>query len=338
MTREFDALGVMFVLSSFVFFMFPTFIASIRAINKGWGFFLTFIPVVGWLLALCEAVTWEGQRARAACWRRLPVLPVTSSVSERDRWVRTSPGKSSMIIALALAVFHLGGCGTKSVNVSSSSPIRATYEQGTAVLVSQKTNGVVLRVLTAEFSKNTLPSFYVAVSNGGDSEIEFSTSNLSAFSGKERVRVYTYEELDKKIRREAAMAAAAAAMNGASQSISASMPVTTYSSGSAYSSGSGGYAGATYYETTTAYDPAAAAAAQAQINAQTTSQMSMIASARNIQLDNLGSVLRRNTLRPGASMGGVAKLHSEDIESGQPLEIIVSIGGETHEFVFDVGK
>lgn len=249
--------------------------------------------------------------------------------------------KSRIVFLLTFSGLLLSGCvSTKSITVSDASPVRATYEQGTAVLKSQKTNGVVLRVLTAEFTKetNALPSFYVAISNGGDKEIDFSTTNLAAFSGKERVRVYTFEELQKKINREAAMMAFALAMNSASQSIAASMPQTTYSSGSAYASGTGGYARATYSGTTTTYNPAAAAAAQAQINAQTMNQMSMVASARDIQLNNTGSILKRNTVPPDAFAGGVIKLHAEDIRDGQPLKLIVSLGDETHEFVFDIGK
>lgn len=247
----------------------------------------------------------------------------------------------SSIIPLAIAVVLVTGCvSTKTVTVSSASPVRATYEQGTAVLKSQKTNGVVVRVLTGQFSKEThaLPAFYVAVSNAGEKEIDFSTANVSALSGKNRVEVYTFEAMEKKIKREAAMMAFALAMNSASQSMAASMPQTTHSSGSVYATGTGGSARAVYSGTTTTYNPAAASAAQAQINAQTMNQMSMVASARDIQLNNLGSMLRRNTLAPGAFAGGVVKLHAEDIQSGEPLKLVVSVGGEPHEFVFDIGK
>ena len=247
----------------------------------------------------------------------------------------------SSIIPLALAAVMLTGCvSTKTIAVSSSSPVRATYEQGTAVLKSQKVSGVVVRVLTAQFTKetNALPAFYIVVSNGSEKETDFSAANVTAFSGKDRVGVYTFEEMEKKIKREAAMMAFALAMNSASQSMAASMPQTTQSSGSVYATGPGGSARAVYSGTTTTYNPAAASAAQAQINAQTMGQMSVVASARDIQLNNLGSMLRRNTLPPGAFVGGVVKLHAEDIRSGEPLKLVVALAGDSHEFVFDIGK
>jgi len=216
----------------------------------------------------------------------------------------------------------------------------ATYEQGVAILKSEKTHGVVLRILSTSFSNETreLPALLVGFANGSDHSIDFSTQNISCRSGDRVVKVYTFDELETKIKREAALLAFALAMNSASQSMAASMPQQTYSSGTVSAYGSGGYAHGSYSGYSTTYNPAASAAAQAQINANTMNMMTAVASSRNIQLNSLSSLLRRNTVSPGEFVSGVVKLHAEDIVAGQPLRLVVSLGSEQHEFIFDISK
>ena len=57
---------------------------------------------------------------------------------------------------------------------------------------------------------------------------------------------------------------------------------------------------------------------------------------RDSQLRGLRNLLTPGTLAPGGRTGGVVKLHPEDLRSGRPLRLVVTLGGETHEFQFDV--
>lgn len=243
-----------------------------------------------------------------------------------------------LVLLLASSALISGCVSQRSLSVSDDS--RAAYEQGVAVLRSSKTNLVVVRLLSSEFSNetNAMPAFFVAVANGTDNAIDFSTANVTATSGGERVKVYSFEDVQKRIKREAALMAFAVAMNAAGQSMQASMPQTSYSSGSVNAYGTGGYARANYSGYATTYNPAATAAAQAQINANSQNQMAMIAAARNAQLNDTGALLRRNTVAPGNVAGGVVKLHAQDIRSGHPLVLTVTVGPEVHEFKFNVTR
>jgi hypothetical protein len=244
-------------------------------------------------------------------------------------------------VTLVLISALVTGCqSTRTLSVAEKNTVQAVYEGGVPILKSVKRDTVIVRLLTPEFSKdvNALPAFFVAVANGGTGAFDFSTSNITATCGSAPVRVYTAADVQKRIEHEAAMLAFATALNGASQSMQASMPQQTYTSGYASAYGSGGYANANYYGTSTTYNPAATAAAQAQINANTSQQMATIAGLRNAQLNGLGSMLKRETIAPGAFAGGVVKLHAEDIRNGQIVTLHVQTGSEVHDFLFAVGR
>lgn len=246
-----------------------------------------------------------------------------------------------LVTQAALIILLSAGCVSRSrLSVSESSPIRPRYSQGVATLLSEKKNSVVVRLLSPEFTIEThsLPSFYVGMVNGMDVAVDFSTENIKAFSGEKSVRVYTYDEIEKRIKREAAWTAFAVALNGASQSMAASMPQTTQTTGSVTSSGPGGYSTGTYTGTTTTYNPAATASANARIQANTRDQLESIASSASAQVNNAQAMLRRNTVGIYESTGGIVKLHAEDIKRGRPLRIIVQVGEESHEFLFTVEK
>ena len=130
--------------------------------------------------------------------------------------------------------------------------------------------------------------------------------------------------------------AIAVALSSASQSIQASSPTYTYTSGTVSAYGSGGYARGTYSSTSTTYNSAATIAAQAQIRESTMRQMTEIVTVRDIQLERLSSMLRRNTVRKGEIVSGVIKLEAKNIKVDQPLYLTVTIGSEVHEFIFNI--
>jgi hypothetical protein len=241
---------------------------------------------------------------------------------------------------LGLSLVLLGSCSS-SLSVSPNNPVPPIYEQGDPVLVSRKKHEIMVRLISHGFSSSIhdLPSFLVVLKNRGNSTLEISEANVTGLCGSKAVRVYNAEKLRKKIQTEAAILAMSAALEGASQSIAASMPQQTYSSGSAYAYGSGGsYARANYSGMTTTYNPAATNAAISQINANTANEVGAIASNRNSALADTSTMLQRNTLFPGRIAGGVVKLYGQDMSRGKQLKLVVTIDGEQHEFLFDIGK
>ncbi len=62
--------------------------------------------------------------------------------------------KAFVLVVFASATAFFTGCvSPMTIAVSDASPVRPTYDQGVAVLKSQKQNAVVVRLLTEEFSK-----------------------------------------------------------------------------------------------------------------------------------------------------------------------------------------
>jgi hypothetical protein len=240
-----------------------------------------------------------------------------------------------------LCVLAFSGCATtRTLSVSKVNTSPAKFEQGVAVLASQKKHGVVVRLLTPEFSRetNSLPAFYVAFLNGGETPIDFSTANVIAESGSAPVKVFTYEQLAKRVKSEANRMAIAMAMSSASQSMAAAAPQTAYSSGTVQTYGRGAPSYGNYSGTTTTYNPAATAAAQAQINANSMAAMSAITASRDAQLAGMGDVLRRNTVAPGEIVGGIVKLDAVDIKPKSLLALVVKVSDEEHVFAFDVDR
>jgi hypothetical protein len=244
------------------------------------------------------------------------------------------------MVLLALPAILLGGCThTLLISVAPNNPIKPIYEQGAAVLRSQKKHAVVLRLLTPEFRTrgfDGLPTFYVAIANLGDHELDISTANITATAAEKPVHVYTFEELKREIKHEADEQRTALAMAAAAQSIAASVPQQTYSSGTATAYGKSGTTSVNYNQVATTYNPAATAAAQAQINASMVNQMAAAAASQAVNMDSLGGMLRRNTVLPGQVAAGVVKLDPDELSSSRPLVVLVTVDGETHEFVFKV--
>lgn len=248
--------------------------------------------------------------------------------------------KLPLIYCLLLSLCLLLCNCTTSLSVSANNPMTPVYKNGQPILVSRKNNDVLVKLVTYEFANSThlLPGFLVVLNNRSKQDIDFSTDNVTATTGSKEVRVYSYEKLRKRIQTEATMAAIAVAMNGASASMAASMPQTTYHSGTVSAYGNGGYARGSYTGTTTTYNSAAAAVARSNIQANTHGQMDSIASNRDAALGDTESMLRRNTVTPGHFAGGIVRLYAQDLQRKKPLCLKVTVQGETHEFFFDVGK
>jgi hypothetical protein len=58
---------------------------------------------------------------------------------------------------------------------------------------------------------------------------------------------------------------------------------------------------------------------------------------RNELLDATQPMLGKMTVAPGTMAGGIIKLDPAQISQGQLLKLVVTVGGEPHEFIFEVG-
>ena len=78
-------------------------------------------------------------------------------------------------------------------------------------------------------------------------------------------------------------------------------------------------------------------AAVARIEESTKNRRTAIYVRRKELLDEASLMLMPHTVAPGATAGGIVKLDPAHVSRGQPLKLVVSVGGETHEFVFRAG-
>jgi hypothetical protein len=246
--------------------------------------------------------------------------------------------KAGLLSGLGLAVAFSGGCTTtRTLAVSPANAIAPTYEHGTPCLQSVKQNTVTVWLLTPEYRTNLQdlrpPAFRVLVKNGGDRDFEFSPASITASADGRAVQVLTAGEYAKEIDRQAAILAhmldlgSAGAKEKADQSeafAAAATPGTTT-----------GVNGPLPDFSTIPHG--LAADAKEQIDATTERRRAEIEAWRKDLLADAQMMLDRQTVAPGAMAGGVIRLAPEDLGGG-PLKIVIAAGGETHEFLFDVGR
>jgi hypothetical protein len=164
-------------------------------------------------------------------------------------------------------------------------------------------------LLTSVFSNEThqLPTFAVTVANRGTEPVILTRGNLRVFSGDQRVRIYTADQLTTRIDSEAKEKA------------------------DAYT---GRQAEVFLQSDATRVDPSAALA-----NLEAAKRANLAGknrTGREEQLRALANLLDHVKIAPNASGGGVARLHEPDIQSGKPLKFMVAIDNEIYAFTFDV--
>lgn len=208
--------------------------------------------------------------------------------------------------AIAGLLVMVSAC-TRTLSVSTANPERPALEGGRPMLQSQGKYRVDVVLLNRKFSYKlkTLPAFYVKVWNGGDTPIEFSTKNITAYSGKSRVEVYTSSQLKAWAGRNSELADVQDA----------------FTSWDVYS---GPLSGGNWRGEKTATD---ANVRPGRIHA-----------ANKPRRERHLILLRSQEVRPGETVGGGVKLNAEAIKTGQPLYLIVTVAGEVHRFVFAVGN
>lgn len=185
----------------------------------------------------------------------------------------------------------------------------ATAATDPALLTLEKTHLVRVRLLTASFANRTaeLPAFEVRVTNRGAAPLTFSAAAVTAFSGANPVRVYSAAELVARIQRESERTAEQAAAEDTAQLLSASA---------------------------TRQDPSAMPVMVTRT--QSLNQASGMQSATAKKVAELANTIISVSISPGDTGSGMVKLHAEDIAPAEPLRMVVTIGHELYEFVFDV--
>jgi hypothetical protein len=245
--------------------------------------------------------------------------------------------KTALLFGLGFAISLGGGCTTtRTLSVSPANPTAATSEQGVQCLRSVKRNAVTVWLLTPKFQTQLHefdpPAFRVLVSNGGGKAFDFSPVNVTASSGENSVHVFTREEYCRAINRYEDTSLQAAHQRTALQKAPSEELLASMSSRDALlSAGSSGQQMNDFSGNQGSDSPA-------KIEKTAADERAAINLRRENLLDEARLMLVQHTVAPGSTAGGIVKLDPASISRGQPLKLVVTIGGEAHEFVFEVGR
>ena len=251
-------------------------------------------------------------------------------------------------IAMPAIIVVSQGCAT--YGRISGTPLddqKSVYKDGRKTLVSVKQSTVAIAPETDTVTSGQRGNFIIAVNNGTNREIVFSTDNVTAYSNTNgqslALKVFSYDELVAEEKKRQAWATAAAVLQGLTDSMNAanagySHTYGTYS-GSAYSSyGTSTYGYGTYSSTT--YNPAAAQAAQNAARANSEARFARLRNEGKANLSSLSSrILKKETIFPGAWHSGIVKVELPNVsDQPQVIKFMVNLGGEIHEFRFTQEK
>ena len=239
-------------------------------------------------------------------------------------------------LGFGLAVLGCGGCTTaRTLSASPANRAAPLSDQGGLGLRSTKGNEVTVWVLTPEFRSDPRefnpPSFRVLVHNGGAQPFALSADNITAFSGSSPVHVTTPAEYHAavmqwaRVQLEKVYGQADKARAG-SDNVQKVAETVDYQR-------SVGMRGQVLYDT---FDHPAET--NHHVMEQAKVQGAEIRAQAERLLNESQEMLTAATVAPGQTAGGLVKLEPAQIRRGQPLRLVVTAGGEKHEFVFDVGS
>lgn len=221
-------------------------------------------------------------------------------------------------LMLAAAVCLLAGC-TTFMTLEPGAQAKATYEDGLPTIVSKGEFSTV-QVMPAqhEYQKGQRIGVWVNVSNLGPESFAVDSTDVAAADGFGALRVWTYDERMKQIRREAAWAAVAAGMAAGANSANAAMQqntATTY-----------GNVGNTSFNSTTYYTDYSA---QMRADAENRRNMENLAARIKSDKEAAQLILKKNTVQPGASVTGYLLINAPKGEPGL-LDLSISVGPDVH--------
>ncbi len=215
-------------------------------------------------------------------------------------------------LATLCSVVLVGGCisggPVRSLVPAARNP--AVVERnvdGTVTLRSVKTHVVSVLPLNKRFSGDVyaLPSLHVIVTNGGDKNITLKPADVSARAGDQDVAVPTPLALQDRLDREQA------AVGGSRTSFPVMRDASQPGELPHGYHGERGPPGPNRPEPFGALD-------------------------YKVPKRFVEEALEPQMIRPGESGGGRILLKAEDILSGLPLKVVVTVAGEKHEFLFEV--
>jgi hypothetical protein len=219
-----------------------------------------------------------------------------------------SGAKSNAAKACVLAAFVvmiLGGCATMgTLSVSPANQAALINREERPFLRSAGKNTVAVWLLTPTYRTHLRdlrpPAFLVLFRNGGSGRIILTRKDITATAGGRPIHMITYEEYCDEIERRADKALYAVEVKADWQ----------YDN---YMPGDNPYA-----------------IEQRGVRDVGSWRKALLADAQ------LMLVADRYLIGPNQAMWGVVRLEPSDLSSGQQLRILVRMGEETHEFVYDV--
>ena len=167
-----------------------------------------------------------------------------------------------------------------------------------------------------------------------------------------RVPVRSYDQLVRSANSRAEANRLGVGLSAAFKSVAAAQPTIATTNGAVNSYGqvnsNGTYTGqlngsyssyatgagfSTYNQQTVTTDPARAAVAQSLINAETNDQYAAIERQRQNEISGLSTILRKHTVDPGESYGGVVRFWlPRNLSDPSTLQVLVKVAGEVHHF------
>jgi len=203
---------------------------------------------------------------------------------------------------LAVAVVSLlAGCAAP---LASMKPVAREgqdiiYDNGTPVVMSRGTKADVMVLpvtgATGRYEVGERVAFAVQVRNRSGERCEISEADFQLIANASAARTIKAVEMEDEIRSQARWARAANAISAAAASFSAASAGTSTS----VVTTSGGTAAVIH-----TYDNGAAQTAQRQVANDAAASAAAIDERERVMLASLDRMLQRNTLQPGASVGG----------------------------------
>jgi hypothetical protein len=208
------------------------------------------------------------------------------------------------------------------------------YTQGAPTIISERKS---IASITVYPEANGHVVLFVAGRNQSMGNINFGTENIRADANGKPLRVFTYDELAKKINSTAFWKRFAGAAGAGLRSGAAVQPAQTNYGGTfnGYGYGNGPYYGS-YQGHATTIDPAQQALAQSAINSDARRQGAALNAQQNQSLAALRVVLRTTTVQPGQMYGGVVEIARPPVSS--IMNVRASFAGEAHIFSFRVAR
>jgi hypothetical protein len=238
------------------------------------------------------------------------------------------------MIAVASTAMLAGCVTTETVQFRAKAQQQSLMRDGQAALISRGRNSIVLiRPAARQFSPNGRPVYVVAITNLGQTPLDFRIANIEArqiINGQAfTLNVVPYEQLMSEERNRQIAAAilvgTAAGLNAASAARSG-----YYSSSSTVYGPRG-----TYQVQTTGFSPTANAIAQSNAAAQNEAMISATVERGQQNMAELErGVMKDNTLLPNEWYGGqlhLQQLANDDSASGRTYTISLLVGSERHE-------